>query len=225
MKSDPTNAVRTPCAGEELLLLPQGVVFWPAERILFVADLHLGKTATFRRAGLAVPEGGMDADLTKLTDLCAATGARELVVLGDFFHAPAGRTRAMLDRCSRWIAAMRPLEICLIMGNHDRSAGRPPADWKIAIHDTSLERGPFTLIHEATGEESGFALSGHLHPSLRLRGGGQRVPCFWQSARGLVLPAFGSFTGTHGIRPETDDRVWGISDAHVIEIPSALWAK
>ena len=34
------------CAGETLWLLPEHALWWPAGRVLWVADLHLGKAAT-----------------------------------------------------------------------------------------------------------------------------------------------------------------------------------
>ena len=51
------------CAGERLVLLPEKAVFWPSEKTLIVADLHLGKTAAFRAAGIGVPELTTTADL------------------------------------------------------------------------------------------------------------------------------------------------------------------
>ena len=74
----------------DLQLLPEGAAFDASRGLLFVSDLHLGKTAVFRDAGLALPEGPDDRILTRLTDLIAQTAAKSLVVLGDvsqFAHA------------------------------------------------------------------------------------------------------------------------------------------
>lgn len=40
---------------QQLLMLPERALYWREQRVLFVADLHLGKDATFRQAGLPVP--------------------------------------------------------------------------------------------------------------------------------------------------------------------------
>ena len=45
------------CRGERLHLLPERAVWWPAAGLLLVADVHLGKAATFRRLGQPVPAG------------------------------------------------------------------------------------------------------------------------------------------------------------------------
>jgi uncharacterized protein len=41
----------------DIVLLPGRAAWMPATRTLLVADLHLGKAATFRHAGIPVPEG------------------------------------------------------------------------------------------------------------------------------------------------------------------------
>ena len=43
------------CAGETVWLLPERALWWPAQRMLMVADAHFGKAATFRARG--VPAG------------------------------------------------------------------------------------------------------------------------------------------------------------------------
>jgi len=63
-----------------------------ATATLLVADLHLGKAATFRSQGIPVPEGSAQKDLARLALLVAATRARRLIVLGDLFHAKSGCT-------------------------------------------------------------------------------------------------------------------------------------
>jgi metallophosphoesterase superfamily enzyme len=40
-----------------LLLLPEKAVFWPAQGMLIIADIHFGKAASFRAQGIPVPRG------------------------------------------------------------------------------------------------------------------------------------------------------------------------
>jgi metallophosphoesterase superfamily enzyme len=66
-----------------------------------------------------------------------------------------------------------------------------------------------------------FYLCGHLHPGVTLYGAGRQhalLPCFWQEAHKLMLPAFGSFTGLHRIRPRQGDGIWGIADSEIIAL-------
>src|SRR5436190_20499208 len=70
-------------AGQSLRLLPDHAVYWPARNTLLVADLHLGKDAAFRTAGVPVPAGSTAKDLSRLSSLIGLSGAQRLVILGD----------------------------------------------------------------------------------------------------------------------------------------------
>ena len=67
---------------------------------------------------------------------------------------------------------------------------------------------------------AGYALAGHVHPAVRLRGEGEslRLPCFWFGARYGVLPAFGAFTGTAEVRPREGDQVFVIAEDEVLRV-------
>jgi Predicted ICC-like phosphoesterases len=77
-------------AGEPVRLLPERAAFWPRQRVLFVADLHMGKAAAFRASGLGVPEGHLADDLSRLSQAIARVGARQVIFLGDLLHAAQG---------------------------------------------------------------------------------------------------------------------------------------
>ena len=77
-------------AGERVQALAEAALYWPARQTLFVADLHLGKAASFRASGIPVPGGTTAGNLARLERALAATGAKRLVCLGDLLHARAG---------------------------------------------------------------------------------------------------------------------------------------
>ena len=55
---------------------------------------------------------------------------------------------------------------------------------------------------------------------MRDRGGVHvRIPCFHADGNTLVLPAFGSFTGLHRVRPRDGDRVFVALTDEVREVP------
>ena len=208
-------------SGETLTLLPERAAYWARARTLFVADIHLGKAATLQASGIPIPGGNLIADLERLSRLLSATGARALTILGDFLHAAKGRDAATLDAFGMWRAAHPELAITLVRGNHDRSAGDPPADWNIQTLNPPVERAPFILSHEPFDPVSGYALAGHQHPAALLTGAGRqslRLPCFWFGERCGVLPAFGGFTGTALIQPRPGDRVFVITEKAVVHV-------
>ena len=52
------DGYETALCGERVVLRVERALFWPAQATLFVADVHLGKAATFRAGGVPLPRGG-----------------------------------------------------------------------------------------------------------------------------------------------------------------------
>ena len=74
--------------GIELDLLPGRVAYRPDTATLFVADMHLGKSGTFRAHGVPVPESSTP-DLQRLASLTKKYDAHTVVVLGDLLRFEA----------------------------------------------------------------------------------------------------------------------------------------
>lgn len=215
-----SGIIETELAGEPVALLPERALYWPRGRALVIADAHLGKTAAFRAAAIAVPETPTAADLARLDLALDRTGAARLIVLGDMLHARAGRAPAVLDAVAAWRARRPGLELLLVRGNHDRGAGDPPPSWGVACVDEPCAMPPFALRHTPTPDPAGYALAGHLHPAAALAGPGrqrERLPCFLVGPRLAVLPAFGSFTGAATVRPRPGERVFVVAGDSVVE--------
>jgi uncharacterized protein len=210
----------------DILLLPGRAALVPASRTLLVADLHLGKAATFRRAGIPVPEGSAQRDLERLAQLVRGHDVRRLVVLGDLFHAKGGCTPQVFEEFAALRSQIADTAVVLVLGNHDRAIGRLPASLGIAACLPSLDEPPFHFVHEpATGVTASdrdlFTVAGHLHPTVSIRSpSGDRLAdrCFVAEPRVLVLPAFGSFTGGHRVEPAEGMRLWIARDDGVVDV-------
>ena len=213
---------RIEIAGEELCLLPGRGVFWGRESLLMVADWHLGKAATFRAAGIGLPDGDLDEELVRLEEMLDQTGAEELVILGDLAHARAGLSKSLVSHVADWVGSAG-IRAGLVAGNHDLAAGLgrtgfPGIEW---LGD-KVERDPFVLQHAPGKDGAGYVFAGHLHPAVQLgegKRGGLRAPCFWFGQHGAVLPAFGGFTGGKRIAASAGDRVFVVGGDEVIEMP------
>jgi DNA ligase-associated metallophosphoesterase len=220
----PDGSVSIAIQGETLWLMPQRVAYWVGARTLLVADVHFGKAAAFRALGVAVPEGTTGAALERLDAALHATNAMRVVFLGDFLHAREGRAPTTLEAVRAWRARWARVEMLLVRGNHDRGAGDPPPDADIRCADAPVVEPPFALAHHPAESRQGFVLAGHLHPGALLRGAARqraRLPCFWARRGGLVLPAFGDFTGLAEIEPAPGDRVFVVADGDVVEVGHA----
>ncbi|WP_395739405.1 ligase-associated DNA damage response endonuclease PdeM [Prosthecobacter sp.] len=209
--------------GETLTLLHERAVWWAGEKTLFIADPHFGKAATFRFSGIPVPDTSHEDDLERLSHILKLTAALRLVILGDFFHARAGRNEEMFKALTAWRERHAEIEIVLVEGNHDRHAGAPPEDLRITCVKGPWRLGSFHCRHEPQEDVEAHVLAGHLHPAFRLSdrmGASLRAPCFHFSTRVGILPAFGSFTGTHSMSSTEKDRVFLVGPGSVMEVPS-----
>jgi len=206
----------------DIQLLPEGVAFLPKTSSLVIADIHLGKSATFRARGLPVPEGDTERDLTRIRNLIHETHARELIIAGDLFHAPAGVTADLAALLAVFIETLG-VPLILISGNHDAKLKRLPSGLTALPH---LDREYIRIIHDPVdASPDHLNIAGHWHPVARIPDGRRtslRLPCFLFRRKTLVMPSFGSFTGGAIVSPEPGDRIFVALRGQVIELPEAL---
>ncbi|MEA9978384.1 MULTISPECIES: ligase-associated DNA damage response endonuclease PdeM [unclassified Pseudomonas] len=205
-------------AGAQLWLLAEKAIYYPALRVLMIADAHFGKAAAYRKLGQPVPHGTTHSNLQRLDVLLKCYPCECLIFLGDFFHAPGSRAVTTLAALREWRQRHENLRVILIRGNHDLRAGDPPIDWQFEVVSEPLLLGPFALQHEPHEHETHTVLAGHVHPVYRLNGIGRqslRLPCFYLKERLALLPAFGAFTGGMEIYPEVGSRIFIVGDGTV----------
>lgn len=205
-------------AGHEMLLGHGRALYWPAERALLVADLHLEKASWYAQRGQMLPPYDSRDTLERLADAVRITGARRVITLGDNFHDDAGALR--LDaHCTGMLEALtRALDWVWITGNHDEEL--PRGFGGTIVPD--LEVGGITLRHEARAGETAPELSGHYHPKMRMTVRDRQIarPCAVLARGGaggerMILPAFGTLTG--GMDAGAPEIRAALSPAHRIE--------
>lgn len=222
MSAQVPAALTVTLAGEPVELLAARALHWPARAMLLIADIHFGKAAAFRAAGQPVPRGTTAANLHRLDALLAAHPVRELVFLGDFLHARAGRAPATLAALQAWRDRHAGLSMTLVRGNHDRHAGDPPAGMGVRVVAGPWLAGPFALQHEPVPHPSRHVIAGHLHPAYRLSGrGGERLrlACFCLDPGITTLPAFGDFTGGFDLSPAPGRRLVVVGGGGIWPVP------
>lgn len=203
--------------GEQLVLLPQKALYWPAKKSIIAADLHWGKTAHFRKNGIAIPLNTQQNDEIRLSQIVREHKAERLIIAGDMFHS---KTNNEVEGFSHWRNAHKELQVELVVGNHDILPEELYKSFDITLHDEVLKEGPFTIIHDVPEQSAGFYIHGHVHPAFAAGGKGQRkltLPCFAQSADKLILPAFGGFTGTYKIQKKDFKHIYLVADTEVIQ--------
>lgn len=209
-------------AGEQLLLHPDRAVFWPARRILFLADLHLGKGAHFRRAGIAVPRLVCEVNFARLRGLIEELRPERILLLGDLFHSDHNHIwGAFCD----FTGSYPDLSFELVPGNHDILPPSCYEEARLVMHEEIIPLGPFSLSHHPLEEQQRlpgkYNLCGHVHPCVRLvdRGGGSmKLPSFYFGEREGILPAFGEFTGCAEVKARPGDKVFVLAEETVLAV-------
>ena len=205
--------------GEQMELLPQKAVFWGRERILFLADVHLGKVNHFRRSGIPVPPKANERNLELIIDLVNLTKPERVICLGDLFHSHYNPEWEVFGELVKHFVK---ISFELVLGNHDIMSEQQYVRKGIVVHHT-LRIAPFIFTHHPLeqADTEFYNLSGHLHPGVNMRGKARQsvtLPCFYFGENRGLLPAFGTFTGMARIYPKKNDRVFVIVEEKIIEI-------
>jgi DNA ligase-associated metallophosphoesterase len=179
--------------GAMLTALPEGALWWEAERMLVVADLHLEKGSAFAARGIALPPYDTRTTLRRLEALMARYQPARLVALGDSFHDRDADARMDREDASSLARLTRQTNWIWIAGNHDPV---PPRRFGGAIV-SELSVGPLTFRHEPQPAPATGEIAGHLHPcaAVRVRGRRLRRRCLASDGTRAILPAFGAYAG------------------------------
>ena len=217
------NGLMIEFGGAQIMLLAERAVWWEARRTLLVADVHVGKEATFRAMGVPVPSGSSEKDLGRIGELVEATGAKRVVILGDLLHARIARHPEIVESVAAWRESHRDVEMVLVRGNHDRASGAIPEAWRMEMHEGEWEDGGFVFVHEPPRERGKATFAGHVHPKARLTdfdGSVVLVPCFVCDKHCLVLPSFGTFTGGYTVDEDEGRRIYVAAAGRVVLLRS-----
>ncbi|NGP88378.1 ligase-associated DNA damage response endonuclease PdeM [Fodinibius halophilus] len=217
-----SNASTFNLCGNRFWLLPERAIYWKKKETLFIADLHIGKSAHFRKHGIAVPKQVGRSNLNRLEQLIEDIKPEHLIILGDLFHSDINKEwQQFID----WRKRYRQLQISLVVGNHDILKVERYHTGLINIFK-KMKLEPFLLVHDksnySSADEQGlYILSGHIHPAAKLNGKGRQAmkfPCFYFGQQYGILPAFGTFTGTHIISPTEKDKVFIVVEDKVFSV-------
>ncbi|TDQ11130.1 ligase-associated DNA damage response endonuclease PdeM [Pedobacter metabolipauper] len=207
------------CSGESLVLSKERAIYWEREHMLIISDLHIGKSAHFRKSGIQVPDTVGTTDLQRLSSLLEEFKPKILLVTGDMFH---NKINSDALAFSVWRKNFPELSVILIKGNHDALKNSDYADLNIEVHQKELLCKPFRFIHDKpTVFDEYYNISGHIHPGVAIYGKAKqqlKFPCFYFGEHCSVLPAFSVFTGLKMLKPEEGDRFYAITPGKVIQV-------
>jgi DNA ligase-associated metallophosphoesterase len=173
-------------------------VWFPNERVLAVADLHLGYAWAHRLSGQLMPIPPTNETLGRLAELQRDYSPREIVVLGDIVHR-AMALPVLEEEIRQLFNALSPhSQLTFVAGNHDRDLQAVLKQWLLPIqlveareiNESLLTHGDKVVSQE---QQPRRIFMGHEHPAICIGDGvttSTKCPCFLVSETAVVLPAF-----------------------------------
>ncbi|MEW6295323.1 MAG: metallophosphoesterase [Candidatus Diapherotrites archaeon] len=185
-------------------------LYFEEERILVIADLHLGYEEALNKQGVLVPRFNFNETKQRLKKIFEKTGkVQKVIILGDLKHEFGRISEQEWNEVILTIEliAKNCNEIILLRGNHDTILG-PIASWKnLSVREFYyLPEKNLLFIHGNEMKffkefnESEILVIGHEHPSVTLTEGvkQEKFKCFlkgrWSGKVLVVLPSFNSFS-------------------------------
>jgi len=202
---------------EVFTLTNQRAAFWKREKALILSDLHIGKTAHFRKNGIALANHIMKSDLERLSVLIAYFQPEKFIVVGDLLHAG---DNSDVDEFCNWRNQYPDLKFYLVEGNHDRITQALEEKLCLNFKENQVEIHDFAFIHDFDSSNSKFQVTGHIHPGVVLSSSVKdiRLPCFVLTSNQLLLPAFSEFTGLDTKNIPKNGKFFVFTDSEIHEI-------
>ncbi|MDY7394977.1 ligase-associated DNA damage response endonuclease PdeM [Aureibaculum sp. 2210JD6-5] len=207
------------CSEEALTLTNQRAIFWERESALILSDLHIGKTAHFRKNGIPIPKDILEKDLNRLSDLISLFNVEKIIIVGDLFHAEANNDLLFFQE---WLKNHALIEIILVKGNHDKITKHVSQLFNNIYIVSNLTIRPFRFVHHPwTKDENSFIISGHTHPGVLIKGNGKqriKLPSYQVNNNQLILPAFSLFTGLNTTKDSADFINYAFTDEEIFKV-------
>lgn len=204
---------------QDIILDKERAIYLPQQQLLAISDLHLGKAAHFRKAGLAVPNQVSKYDLERLSGLLNHYQPKTLLINGDMFHSDYN---SEIDEFAIWRKQFNQTQFILVKGNHDRQKENIYEQLAIVVYDPSYAVATLSFIHDATENKTEhYPIGGHIHPGISIYNRTKqriKIPCFYFGVDYAILPAFSVFTGLQIVKPKANDQVFAITPSRVIKV-------
>jgi DNA ligase-associated metallophosphoesterase len=203
---------------EKLILDFDRAIYLPDYSILVISDLHLGKSAHFRKSGIQIPKTLHINDLHRLTKLIDKYKPLKIIINGDMFHS---NLNSEIEEFKVWKSNFSEIEFILVIGNHDKLKIRDYANLNLKIYTEQFILNNLSFTHQKSDVETeNYLITGHVHPGISIVGKAKqrlKFPCFYFSDTYAIMPAFSEFTGLYNIYPNKNDRTFAIVKDKIIE--------
>lgn len=200
-------------AGLNFTAFAERALYWSQQKILMIADLHLGKSDIFRASGIPVPNLVQHEDLARLENLLKHLSPKAVVILGDLVHGKF-IAQPTLDSWDSIRINYPNTEFILTRGNHDRHNSQILSLVDVVVKELNVDG--VIMTHEPLNPCNGLLnINGHIHPIFRLKWIRRGFPAMVYEKNRLSLPAFSQFTS--GVEMHSkDSQVWIFVDSEKV---------
>ena len=182
----------------ELSLSSHKIIYIKEFDALLISDLHLGKTASFARLGVALVKEESLTTLKRFQLVLDLYQPKKCYILGDLFHNKLPENNDIDIQFRSFLEKNSKTTFYLTLGNHDEKHHNQIQSFQLHT-EFFFELGPFILSHKKRSHHKHSpTIIGHHHPGIKFKKRGfskLTLPCFYFQDTTLICPAFGDFTG------------------------------
>ena len=204
---------------KEFVLLYQKALYEPNEKLLVIADVHLGKALHFRKQGIPLPAAAQQGDYAALRLLFETIKPEIVYFLGDLFHSAINNDwHSFCDLVNDF----KQIRFVLVKGNHDLIDTNLFQQLCITVVE-NIEEEYLIYSHEPLKKipNGKINICGHIHPGIVLSGAGKqsiKLPCFYFLNQLFILPAFGVLTGLYPLQKKNGAKIYGVLSDTVTQV-------
>ena len=174
-------------------------LWFEAEKVLVINDLHIGYEEALHRKGVLVPRFQLEQIIDKLKIILEKTKPAKIIINGDLKHEFGKVLRQEWREVLHFldfVLANVP-EVIIIKGNHDPII-KPIADKKGIAVVEQYKVGETLIVHgdELLETTAKRIVIGHEHPAIIIREGSkwEKYKCFlkgtWKDKELIAVPSF-----------------------------------
>ena len=174
-------------------------LWFEAEKIMIINDLHLGYEEVLHRKGILVPRYQLEQIINKLKQIFKRIKPEKIIINGDLKHEFGTVLRQEWKEVLLFLEFLlqNSLEVIIIKGNHDPII-KPIAEKKGIVVLPQYQVGETLIIHgdELVKTAAKRIIIGHEHPAITIREGSkwEKYKCFlkgkWQKKELIAVPSF-----------------------------------
>lgn len=196
-------------------------LYFPEEKILAIADLHIGYEESLNSQGIFVPRRQFEETMKDLKEVFEKVDVEEVVIVGDLKHE-FGTISSQ-----EWIEVRKVLDfikensekVILIKGNHDKILEPIAEREEVEIKEYYKKNGICfvhgdKLVMECLDKDVKMIVAGHRHPAVVLADNykTERYKCFlvgkFKGKKIIILPSFFPFVEGSEVSEIEDNRMF-----------------